>query len=220
MLVASRLVFVHIPRTGGAFVKTMLRQHLGSDPGAPKLPTHASFGELPRAFRDRPGFCIVRNPWDWYVSWFHHSLERGPALARLHPGAPKRVTWEVLFAGGQSTFTETVTKMCEGTAGHPFAESARRRDVDLYSEYVRILAGDAMKRRKVEPGRFEELVPFLLDFLDRNLLLTDPLREAITCTPPINASRHRPYRDYYDQQLRELVGHKARWLTRRFGYSF
>ena len=220
MLVASRLVFVHIPRTGGGFVKGVLRDHLGVDPGAPRLPTHAAYDELPVEFRDRPGFCVVRNPWDWYVSWYHHSMKRGPRFAGLDPGDPRRTNWQTLFAGGRTTFKETVAKMCEGRLEHAFAKSAQRRDVDVYSEYVRVLAGGAIKQGELEVGRFEELVPFILDFLARRGLLTEPLREAVEHSPPTNVAEHGPYRDHYDRELRELVAHKARWLTERFGYAF
>jgi len=220
MLVASELVFVHIPRTGGAFITASLREHLEIERDAPRLPTHASYDELPLEFHDRPGFCVVRNPWDWYVSWYHHSLARGPRLAALDPGDPKRTNWQALFSGGENTFKETVTRMCQGELEHAFAEGARRRDVDLYSEYVRVLAGRAIKRGRMDAGRFEELVPFLVGFLDRCGLLTGSLRQAIERTPPMNASEHGPYRDYYDSELRRLVAHKARWLTERFGYAF
>jgi hypothetical protein len=220
MLVASRLVFVHIPRTGGAFIKQVLGDHLEADSGAPKLPTHASYGELPAEFRDRLAFCVVRNPWDWYVSWYRHSVSQGSRMAELEPGDPKRLNWRDLFGGGRRPFKETVTRMCEGRLEHEFAESARRRDVDLYSEYVRVLAGRAIKQGRLEAGRFEELIPFLVDFLDRQRLLTESLREAIERTRPVNASEHGPYRDYYDPELADLVAHKARWLTARFGYAF
>jgi hypothetical protein len=220
MLVASQLVFVHIPRTGGAFVKEVLRDHLEVDAGASRLSTHASYGELPSEFRDRPAFCVVRNPWDWYVSWYRHSISQGSRMDELEPRDPKRVNWRGLFGRGQRPFKETVTRMCEGRLQHEFAASARRRDVDLYSEYVRVLAGRAIKHGRMEAGRFEELIPFLVDFLDRQRLLTESLREAIERTPPVNASEHGPYRDYYDAELAELVAHKARWMTERFGYAF
>jgi hypothetical protein len=220
MLVASQLVFVHVPRTGGVFVKEVLAEHLRLDEDAPRLPTHASYDELAARFRDRPAFCVVRNPWDWYVSWYHHSISRGPKVARLDPSDPKRVNWEGLFEGGRSTFKETVSRMCHGQLVHPFASEARRRDVDLYSEYVRVLAGRAIEEDRVEPGRFEELVPFLVDFLDRQQLLSDSLRDAIEGSPATNTSEHGPYRGYYDDDLRDLVSHKARPVIERFGYSF
>jgi hypothetical protein len=141
-------------------------------------------------------------------------------LAALDPGDPKRTNWQTLFSGGQSTFKETVTKVCEGRLEHAFAKSARRRDVDLYSEYVRVLAARAMKRGRLEAGRFEALIPFVVDFLERCGLLTESLRAAVELSPPTNAVEHGPYRDYYDLELRDLVGHKARWLTERFGYAF
>ena len=220
MLVASQLVFVHIPRTGGGFIKGVLRDYLELDATAPRLPTHASYDELPAEFRDRPGFCVVRNPWDWYVSWYHHTIKQGPRFNRLGPGVPKGANWQTLFAGGDSTFKETVTRVCEGRLEHALAKSARRRDVDLYSEYLRVLAGRAIKEGRLEAGRFEELIPFLVDFLDRRGLLTESLRDAVENSPPSNVAEHGLYRDYYDQELRELVAHKARWLTKRFDYAF
>jgi hypothetical protein len=220
MLVASQLVFVHIPRTGGRFIRTVLREHLELDVKAPRFPGHASYDELPIEFRDRPAFCVVRNPWDWYVSWYHYVMKTGPRLATLDPDNPKRTTWQTAFRGGRSSFDETVTRACEGRLEHPFAKAMRRRDIDLYSEHVRVLAGRAIKRGQLEAGRFEELIPFLVAFLDRRGLLTESVREAIEQSPPTNAAPHGPYRDYYDEDLRELVAHKARWLTERFGYAF
>jgi hypothetical protein len=220
MVVASKLVFVHVPRTGGSFISAVLRDHLGLDAKAPRFPTHASYEELPVEFRDRPGFCVVRNPWDWYVSWYHHGMKRGPRLARLDPAHPKGALWQTAFSGGRCTFKETVTRACEGRLEHAFAKSARRRDTDLYSEHVRILVARAIKRGQLEVGRFEDLVPFFLGFLDRRGLLTESLRNAVEQSPPTNAAEHDHYRAYYDWELRELVAHKARWLTKRFGYAF
>jgi hypothetical protein len=220
MLIASELVFVHVPRTAGVFIRGVLRDHLALDANAPRLSTHAAYDELPAQFRDRPGFCVVRNPWDWYVSWYHHVINRGPRLAGLDPGDPKRTNWEKLFAGGRSNFKETVVSACEGRLEHPFAKSARQRDSDVYSEYVRILAGRAIKQGRIEAGRFEELIPFLVGYLDRRGLLTEALREAVEHSPPANTTKHGPYRDYYDRDLRDLVAHKARWLIARFGYAF
>ena len=37
---------------------------------------------------------------------------------------------------------------------------------------------------------------------------------------PVNASDHGPYRDYYDDELRDLVGKACRPLIERFGYRF
>jgi hypothetical protein len=220
MLVASRLVFVHVPRTGGWFIRRALGHHLELDPTAPKLPAHASYDELPAEFRNRPAFCVVRNPWDWYVSWYHYVLAQGPHLAALGPANPKRLNWEGLFSSGHSTFGEVVASACEGRLEGPFAAAARERDTDIYSEYVRGLTDRGVAGGALEIGRFEELIPFLVRFFDRRDVLTEPLRNHLEHTPPVNASERGPYRDYYDDELRELVAHKARSLIQRFGYVF
>jgi len=220
MLVGTEFVFVHVPRTGGSFISGILSEHLELDAAAERFPTHASYDELPDEFRDRSGFCLVRNPWDWYVSWYHHSMRRGPELANWDPDDPKAEIWRTAFSTGQTSFKETVTKVCEGRLEHPFARTARRRDIDLYSEFVRRQVVAGIKQGSLEAGRFEELTPFLVDFLDRRGLLSDALREAIEQSPPTNAVEHRPYPGYYDQELRELVAHKARSLIKWFGYEF
>jgi hypothetical protein len=46
------------------------------------------------------------------------------------------------------------------------------------------------------------------------------LREQIRSAPPENASDRRPYRDYYTDELRDLVAERSRLIIDRFGYSF
>jgi hypothetical protein len=220
MLVASELVFVHVPRTGGSFIRAVLGEHLELDPRAPRFSTHASYDELPAEFRDRPGLCVVRNPWDWYVSWYHHVIGSGQRLASRGPGDPKLANWQTVFRGGRSSFKEAVTAVCEGRLEHPYAKAIRGRDTDLYTQYVRALTGRAIKQGRLEAAPFEELIPFLVGFMRRRGLLTESMRASVEQSPPINKTEHRPYRDYYDDELRELVAHKARWLTERFGYVF
>jgi hypothetical protein len=220
MLVAREFVFIHIPRTGGSFVRSVLAGHIPPDPDAPAFATHAAYRELPPELRDRPAFCIVRNPWDWYVSWYHNGLKHRSRLSGLEPGNPKREIWDRAFGAGHSSFAEAVTAACEGAFEHPVARVARERDIDLYSAYLRVQAGGELKRGRVDAGRFEELLPFLLGYFDELGVLSEPLREELERTPPVNASEHGDYRDYYDDRLRELVGRKARRITAQYGYEF
>jgi hypothetical protein len=154
------------------------------------------------------------------VSWYHHAIERGPQLAGRDPGDAKRMNWQELFAGGRSSFKETVTRACEGRLEHAFTKAMQRRDTDLYTEYVRRLAGRAIKRGSLEAGPFEELVPFFVDFLDRHALLTGPPSRRGRGVAASEPAEHAHYRTYYDDELQELVAHKARWVIERFGYAF
>jgi len=112
MLIADDFVFLHIPKTGGTFVQRVISEHLPDvDIG---LYTHTCYDDFPEDARHLPGFYVIRNPWDWYVSWVHYSTEWG---ARRKPSREissprKRVVWEDLLRRGQADFREAVTRAC------------------------------------------------------------------------------------------------------------
>jgi len=60
-----RLLFVHVPKTGGSSITYTLRDifEFISDY------THESIWDLCEAHSDYFKFCTVRNPWDMCVSW-------------------------------------------------------------------------------------------------------------------------------------------------------
>ena len=99
MLVTDSFVFLHIPKTGGGFIQSVIGEHLPvqDHEAAIEHPTwsHEPYDSLPARWRHLPAFCVLRNPWDWYVSWFHYQRERGP-YRRATDGDPwgKRAVWE------------------------------------------------------------------------------------------------------------------------------
>lgn len=227
MLVTKSFVFVHIPRTGGSFIQTVIGEHL------PVLDrsdyTHAPYAELPERWRGLPAFCVIRNPWDWYVSWFHHSIKTPEKRSRrlrspVAPGreairAEKRAVWDDLLKGGRADFDEVVVRCCTGDFDHPLAPMIREEGIDFYSALVRTIAGPGLEDPDFTVLRFEALRPELLRFLRAH---TDPpkrLRAAIRHDAPVMAVGHDPYPVYYDDRLRSLVGERARLLCERFGYE-
>jgi hypothetical protein len=228
MLVTDDFVFVHIPKTGGSFVQTVLRDHLSVidhheaiDHGAW---SHAPYSSLPAQWRDLPAFCVVRNPWDWYVSWFHYQLERGPRRRPRADGQDpwgKRAVWEGALRSGEADFKEAVTRACTGDFDHPLTSVMREEGIDLYSARVKEIAGAGLERPNFTVLKFERGVrKQLLRFLRTHTAVPLPLVAAIHHRPPTRVSEHRPYPYYYDDQLRDLVGEKAGWLCERFHYRF
>jgi len=239
MIVTPNLVFVHVPRTGGTFVRKTLEGHLAVDPNAPSLATHAPYRDLDRRFRDRPGFYVVRNPWDWYVSWYHYLLARGPVLANTPvPTSKKEVppskkllekrarlrakqaTWTEVFGSGRASFREVVTGACSGTISLVEAEDLHESGLDLYSYFVWDLTERDAEPGNLEVVRYESLRSSLQGFLERRGFREKCLHDAIAHDPPLNASDHRSYRSYYDAELRDLVQHRAGALIERHGYTF
>ncbi len=219
LLVTDRFVFLHIPKTGGSFVQAALRAHLPFDE-ASDIYTHAPYSTLPERFHDRPVLCVIRNPWDWYVSWYFWSLEWGRRLGgRSAAESPeKQAIWEGALRSGRADFREAVTTACTAGFDHPLTDLMREEGFDLYSAHVQDIAGDVFDRPDFTALRFERMKKQLIRYLDEHGAISPTLRRAIRRDPPVRKSTHDPYATYYDSDLRGLVGEKTAWLRRRFNY--
>jgi hypothetical protein len=226
MLVTDQFVFLHVPKAGGTFVQTVLGEHLPVVDLDSILPapawTHASFRDLPPELQALPAFCVIRNPWDWYVSWFHYEMMRGPRR-RLGSGPDprgKRAAWVQALRLGEADFKEAVTRACTTDFYPPLASVMGEQGLDFYSALVQDIVGDAFDRPNFTVLRFERLRKELLRYLRLHMQPSRDLVRAIREEPKKLASRHGGYRKYYDGELRQLVGDKTAWLCERFGYSF
>jgi len=74
MLVTQSLVFIHLTKCGGTFVRSALLELDGSQQYAGRY--HGPWSELPQEFREMPVITAVRNPYDWWVSWYHYMKAR------------------------------------------------------------------------------------------------------------------------------------------------
>jgi hypothetical protein len=223
MLITKHFVFVHLQKTGGNFVKAVCEQHLPPDWLVPNdLDDHTSFGRIPPEHSHLPVFSVIRNPWDWYVSWYHFTVQspRGP-----HDHEPDSI-WVRLFDRGRRDFTEAVTAACEGssaTSDPPprWIQALHERDWDLYTLWYWQLAGRGVEQGRVEVGRIETLREDFVAFLRRHEIpVGDAFVDALRAAPAANTSDRGEYRGYYDDRLRDLVAHKARLIVERYGYSF
>src|SRR5690348_2702699 len=82
MIVCDRFVFIHLHKSGGTFVNQLLLQCV---PSARQIGYHLPYRELPEEHRYLPVLGTVRNPWDYYVSWyfFQNAQPRPNSLFRI-----------------------------------------------------------------------------------------------------------------------------------------
>jgi hypothetical protein len=66
VFVTRDFVFLHVPKTGGTYVRTHLPEVLYET-------QHGGIKDIPSEFQGLPKYAVVRNPWDWYVSWWTYS---------------------------------------------------------------------------------------------------------------------------------------------------
>ncbi|MFI5394676.1 MAG: hypothetical protein ACHQ9S_04010 [Candidatus Binatia bacterium] len=103
MIITPRFVFPHLHKSGGTFVNEALLNHL---PGAVKTGHHRPASQLPPACVGLRVLGVVRNPWDFYVSWFTFQSRR------------REYVWRVFSDEGQLDFAATTERMLRaGEAG-------------------------------------------------------------------------------------------------------
>ena len=98
MIVTDRFVFIHMHKTGGQTLNQVIKRC---------CPTHRAIGyhfpifELPTEFVSWPVVGIVRNPWDWYVSWYAFNCR--PNI--------RNPLFDVVSDGGTADFATTVSNL-------------------------------------------------------------------------------------------------------------
>jgi hypothetical protein len=221
MLITKHFLFLHLPKTGGTFLTELCYRNLPREWRIPNdLHPHAPYSEVKERFGHLPMVCFVRNPWDWYVSWYHYLVQNPP------PGPhtlAERPMWVLAFEGGRSDFATVVRRACtgEGFGNRLTQELMGQRGIDHYSALYRLKVGDGVDEGKVDVGRFENLAGDFLGFLERHEVPVDErFSELVRLRAPLRVSRRGDYHGYYEDDLRDLVGEKARELIERYGYSF
>jgi hypothetical protein len=186
VLITDRFVVLQIPKTGGWWLRQVL-EPLVVEP----RPDHGFWSELPAEYATLPQLAVVRNPWDWYVSWWHH-------WQRLPPAAPQ----DALLP-----FHEALKAMRE--------VDDELREHGRYGWWFRRVIGP-----QTELIRFEHLTAELLEWLRWHDLLDAELERLVSSTPPTNVSERRQYSAYYDDASRRLVEEVSAPILDRFDYRY
>ncbi|BBM87200.1 hypothetical protein [Candidatus Uabimicrobium amorphum] len=70
MILTNQFIFLHMFRSGGTTVNNVLIEHMDGT----MLGYHRARKEIPAELRTLPLIGTIRNPWDWYVSVYHHAI--------------------------------------------------------------------------------------------------------------------------------------------------
>ena len=199
MFISRHFVFIHIPKTGGNFVREILENHAPESWELQRLEDHATHEQIPATHRELPRLSMVRNPFSWHVSWFHfqqktpsdffNEISQG---GTLDFGATMRRAYSDggLLANTSGALTETLLEaLGQGLMGARIGKME-----DMRTELPRLLAGCTT-------------VP-------------KPMQEAIEQLPRQNTSQHQHYSTYYDEELRDIVRTKDDPVFDFFGYEW
>ena len=229
MIVTPHFCYIHLHKTGGTFLNECLLQHIE---GARLVGYHLPRRLLPPEASGLPVLGFVRNPWSYYVSWFHFQSSRPMpnALFNVCSDYGRRGFFEtvrnLLNLGSGSALLDEILALLpnvyvERGLNVPRFALADIRDSGLgfFSFLYRYMYAGPGSRLYL--GRNECLSSDFLGFLrDLGIPHSTALEAHITTGDRRNASEHAPYQAHYDSELRELVALRDTEIIARHGYQF
>jgi hypothetical protein len=234
MIATPTMVFVHLHKTGGQFINRLLLAHI---PGAQRIGYHLPRSEAPMEIQHLPALGFVRNPWDWYVSWYAFNItasDRNPIFRIVsdHGALGFARTIENLITLGlpeNSGMRMLIAEQLPVTRENSFG-SGITRDIMAhihepdrgYMTWIwRYMFHFNGSIRGITTGRFESLRHDLVDCLMRtNIRISTSMHDDIQNLPAVNVSSHGDYRDYYSNKLADLIAKKDNEYIEYHGYRF
>ena len=115
MIVTDKFVFIHLHKSGGTFINKAIKSLF---PSWKQIGYHYPLSMLHKEYSHLPILGVVRNPWDFYVSYytFQKSLiaqcsaqEAIPTTEGKDPRNGIDILFELFSNNGQLSFEETTT---------------------------------------------------------------------------------------------------------------
>jgi hypothetical protein len=230
MLVTDKFVFVHLPRSGGTFVSEVIRKFF---PSAHEIGYHLPRALLPKQYSHLPVLGGVRNPWEFYVSWYYHVWPRDAASTLI--------SW--MTENGKHGFVGTTRNALNLGVDNERLDALIEmlpEQVDYRKRNIPNITKEAMRKARgtgvgyytfrfnhffgnaddVFICRLETLRTDLVTFFEGIGAANDELREYVLRSDKKNTAEHLHYSTYYTPELAELVLIRDRPLIERFGYVF
>lgn len=222
-------------KTGGQTLSQVINSCF---PGNEFVGYHFPFSQLPAHATNKPIVGMVRNPWDWYLSWY--AFNTNPQM--YNP------LYVVLSDGGNGDFESTVTNLVNLGSDNPESVHYRKALKELLPETLEGNRGVGLTRSSIDElaqsgqgyyswlfermhgnldsellhiGYFENLgEDFIKIMVELNVEQFEEMKSQFNSIGRTNTSKHSHYSHYYSEELKQLVGTKDASLVERFGYQF
>ena len=234
MLATDKFVFLHFPHAGGTFVYEIIKKFF---PMATEIGYHLPRALIPKEYAHLPILGTVRNPWDFYVSWYHfqisnegYSPSKNALFCCVSEDRSLDFVQTIQNALGLGVNEEKLNFLIESLPEE--FDYNTRRIPNLTREQMRPIRGSGLglytfrfnqmfgQLDEIYFCRVEFLEDELLQFFDKVGVANDELRSYVLGLDKQNTSDHHHYSAYYPPDLAQLVLARDNPLVERFGYVF
>lgn len=229
MLVTDRFVFLHLHKTAGTSFNSFIQTFF---PKNEWIGYHLPLHVLPVEWSHLPTLGMVRNPWEFYVSWYSFQMQK----ERSNP------LFNVVSEGRTLNFNNTIRRLltlCEnhhllnkvasqlpnhftgGGMNVPAYAIAKMSGTNqgLYSFLHQWMYGGTplcptiikTENMLLELGQFFESI---------GVIFTNEMRENLEAGSALNRSRHQHYSTYYEADVVALVGLLDKTLIEQYDFRF
>ena len=213
MLVTDNLVFIHLHKSGGTFVNQFLLRHGAA---AHQIGYHLPYREIPPEYRELPVLGTIRDPFGYYVSWYHFQkgMQRPNPLFRIcsndgtlgFSDTIRALLWlendddrlsrlETAVPADYQNHGLNLTKRC--------VRSLRGGGVGFYTLLLERMFYGATRPVLIPTDRLRVELASVLTRLGEKM--TEAALAFIRDVPDLNASAHAKIESYFDEGLRRDV---------------
>lgn len=207
-----KILFVHLPRTAGTFLRTYGHETKLINYYANKGQRD---GHLPASEIKEPDtwykFGLIRNPFDWYVSQYHYFA--GKTKPNIESGIFKGVDgglWGEKFLKRFPTFEDWMFYGYINRNKVPYFWLINVYDYMFFDKNGKLLLDYI--------GKYEDLYK-VVDYVFRENEI-EPEIELRDFGGFRNSSKHEDYNNYYYNEIKEYVETIDWIILRRYGYEY
>ena len=217
MLRSKNFTYIHPLKCGGTFTKEVLTSVIDCKQVAYHLPRY-------RAKYEHSFVTSVRNPFDWYVSFYYHSLKYRHDFIKPS-GDFKSTLVDLLNLKSSSQYSELLSHDWVADTDPKFITKDFETypdDMGFYSWYWnRMSANKDGNTDDVYVMRIENLREDLIKMLDKFGDVSQYQKDVILKTPKARVEDKRTdYHDYYDDEMIAMVYKQDKTIFDKFGYEF
>lgn len=206
MIIHPNFVFVHLQKCAGTFVETFLLENIKGCESA--WPKHRGILSVDLNCKDKIKFGMIRNPFDWYVSWW---AKESQSDVTLFP--------EILTEAARENFNVFLQNIDK-------ADFGLQHDID--GRFLKKYSIGALTYRFINAytNGSNLIVDYVLkleemyDKLPKILNFTEELKEVFKSMSKIHTSKHSHYSEYYNQESIDIVYNKDKLIIEKFGYNY